>query len=148
MENHIQQNKNSEHTSETCIFCKIIKGEISCKKVYEDETVLAFLDINGITEGHTLVIPKEHYTNIFDIPEESLSNIIKVVKKLSVLYKEKLGCDGINVVNANDKSAHQSVFHYHMHIIPRKENDGIDLDFHGVSRTNEELDKVLEKIKN
>ena len=133
--------------NETCLFCKIIRGEIPCYKVYEDDDVLAFLDLNALTEGHTLIIPKKHYDNIFDIPEETLANISKVAKKLSIMYKEKLNCDGINIINANDKSAHQSIFHYHMHIIPRKNNDGIDLDFHGVLRTEEELNKTLKKIK-
>ncbi len=134
--------------NETCLFCKIIRGEIPCYKVYEDDDVLAFLDLNALTEGHTLIIPKKHYDNIFDIPEETLANISKVAKKLSIMYKEKLNCDGINIINANDKSAHQSIFHYHMHIIPRKNNDGIDLDFHGVLRTEEELTETLKKIKN
>jgi len=133
---------------EDCLFCKIIKGEIPCYKVYEDENILAFLDVNAVAEGHTLIIPKTHYENVFDIPEETLANISKVAKKLSILYKEKLNCEGINIINANGKSAHQSVFHFHMHLIPRKNNDGINLDFHGVSRTKEDLNKILEKIKN
>ena len=131
-----------------CIFCKIIKGEIPCKKVYEDNDVLAFLNINGLTEGHTLVIPKQHYVNIFDIPEEILTKIAKVAKKLSLQYKEKLPCSGVNLLNANESCAHQCVFHFHLHIIPRNENDGVDLDFHGQQRIPAELDAVLQKIKN
>ena len=132
---------------EDCIFCKLAKGELPCKKVYEDETIIAFLDLNALTEGHTLIISKEHYTNVFDIPEDVLADIIKLTKKLSILYKEKLGCDGVNILNASDKSAHQSVNHFHIHLIPRRNNDCIDLNFHGFARSNEELNKILEKIK-
>ena len=104
---------------ENCIFCKIANGEIPSNKVFENDKVFAFLDISPATKGHTLVIPKKHYENIFDIPEELLKEIIKVSQKIAKLLKEKLGAEGINLLNSNNKTAQQDVFHYHMHVIPR-----------------------------
>lgn len=106
-----------------CIFCKIVKGEIPSKKIYEDDNVYAFLDIACDTYGHTLVIPKEHCVNLLDCPEETLSAVMAAVKKIGNHYVEKCGFDGINVINASGLSAQQSVFHLHFHIIPRKNGD-------------------------
>jgi len=102
-----------------CIFCKIIAGEIPSKKIFEDENNLAFLDISNHYYGHTLVIPKKHCINIFDADCQALSSTINAVQKVSIHYKS-LGFDGVNVLNNNDKSAGQEVFHLHFHIIPRK----------------------------
>lgn len=107
-----------------CIFCKIINNEVPCYKIYENENVLAFLDISGDIDGHTLVIPKKHYTNILDCPEEQLEEIIKAVKYISNHYINNCGYEGINILNANNPAAQQSVFHLHFHIIPRHKNDG------------------------
>ena len=111
---------------EDCIFCKIIKGEIPSYKIYEDEHTFAFLDIAGDVDGHTLVIPKEHCTNILDCDSVTLGYVINAVKKISNHYVDNCGYSGVNIINANDKSAQQSVFHLHFHIIPRKNDDGID----------------------
>jgi len=102
-----------------CIFCKIIKGEIPSAKVYEDENVYAFLDISQVTKGHTLVIPKEHYPNIFELPEETASKLFSVVPKIANAVREAYDPIGLNLLNNNGEAAMQSVFHYHMHIIPR-----------------------------
>ncbi len=107
-----------------CIFCKIVKGEVPCNKVYEDDEVFAFLDINPVSAGHTLVIPKEHYENIYDIPEEVLGKIAIVAKRLALVYRDKLGIENVNILNSNGSAAQQDVFHYHMHIIPRRKGDG------------------------
>ena len=106
-----------------CIFCKIAKGEIPSQKIYEDENIFAFLDIKPFTEGHTLVIPKIHYENIFDIPKEVLEKIILASKEISLLLKEKLNAEGVNLSNSNGKIAQQDVFHFHMHLIPRYPKD-------------------------
>jgi histidine triad (HIT) family protein len=108
-----------------CIFCKIIKGEIPCSKIYEDKDVLAFLDIMPITKGHTLVVPKKHSENIFDIGEKELYAVMKAVKKLAPAVKEAVSADGINIGINNNKAAGQLVPHAHVHIIPRKEGDGL-----------------------
>lgn len=112
-----------------CVFCKIVKGEIPCHKVYEDDSVLAFLDIYPKAKGHILVIPKKHFENIHEIEEESLCDVISIVKKMSLLVKEKLGVKSVNVLNASGKEAQQSVFHIHFHVLPRTEEDSLDV-FH------------------
>ena len=108
-----------------CVFCKIIKGEIPSYKIYEDEKVYAFLDIAKDAFGHTLVIPKKHCVNIFDVSEEDYCVVMKVVKKISEHYKS-LGYTGVNIMNASGLDAQQSVFHLHYHIFPRKKDDGLN----------------------
>ena len=105
-----------------CVFCKIVKGEIPSKKVYEDGNVIAFLDINPLSEGHTLVIPKKHAENIFDVSEEELSKVMQVVKKISKKRLEE-GAKGVNILQNNGKEAGQLVNHIHFHVVPRNGND-------------------------
>lgn len=107
-----------------CIFCKIIKGEIPCYKIYEDENVLAFLDIAKEGYGHTLVVPKKHHDNIVDIPNEELNKCMDSVRKIANHYVKNCGFTGFNIVVNTNPSAGQSVMHLHIHIIPRKEGDG------------------------
>src|SRR3989344_1823292 len=110
-----------------CIFCKIVKGEIPSSKIYENDKVLAFLDIGPVNKGHTLVIPKEHYTNIYDIPEDILKEVVTAAKKISKAIKKGVNADGININQSNDSSAGQVVMHIHFHIIPRFRDDGLKL---------------------
>jgi len=112
-----------------CIFCKIIKGEIPCNKVYENDDVLVFPTIEPVTDGHLLVIPKVHSKNILDINEETLKKIITVTKSLAKKTVEKSSATSVNILHAAGKDAQQSVFHFHIHIVPRYENDGLDLWF-------------------
>jgi len=114
---------------ENCIFCKIVRGEIPSVKVWEDEKFLAFLDIFPATEGHTLIIPKKHYENIFDMPKDVLKDSAEVAQKIAFLLKEKLGAEGINLLNSNNKIAGQEVPHYHIHIIPRYSKDEFEIIF-------------------
>ena len=109
-----------------CIFCKIIEGAALCHKIYEDEETLAFLDIAGDAEGHTLVIPKQHAETLMDCKEETLTRLMETVKLVSQHYVKNCGYQGVNVLNASGKSAQQSVPHLHFHIIPRRENDGLN----------------------
>ena len=102
-----------------CIFCKIVKGEIPCFKVYEDERVLAFEDINPISEGHTLVIPKAHAENLWEIREEDLAAVQLAARKIAHALREALHPDGIATLQLNGKGANQVVMHYHLHLIPR-----------------------------
>lgn len=99
-----------------CIFCKIINGDIPCMKVYEDDVCLAYLDINPDSDGHTLIIPKKHYKDIYDIPNDTLSHIYDISKKIMDMLKEKLGCDGFTLLQNNGSI--QEVKHYHLHIKP------------------------------
>jgi len=103
----------------TCIFCKIIKQEIPSYKIYEDQHTYAFLDINPVNKGHTLVIPKKHYKNIYDIPEDQLKHLISTVKKLTPIIKQVTKADGISITQNNESAAGQVVFHIHFHIIPK-----------------------------
>jgi histidine triad (HIT) family protein len=104
---------------EDCIFCKIVKGDIPCFKVYEDERVLAFEDINPISEGHTLVIPKKHAENLWDIPAEDLTAVQMAAKKIINGIKGALKPTGVAALQLNGKGANQVVMHYHLHLIPR-----------------------------
>ncbi len=134
-----------------CIFCKIIAGEIPCFKVYEDNDVLAFLDIKPATKGHALVIPKQHFENVFDVSEDALQKVILAAKKLSVKIKEALKVDGIRLSQSNGRAAGQEVMHFHLHVIPRYENDGLGTNpvqtLQLPQADFEELEKVAEKIK-
>lgn len=128
-----------------CIFCKIINKEIPSKIVYEDELVLAILDLSQATYGHTLVIPKKHYENIYEIDDETLAHLIKIVKKLAIKIKNKLNASGINILNNNETAAGQSVMHLHFHIIPRYDNDDLLIKFIDHNK-DISLDEVLNKI--
>ncbi len=130
-----------------CIFCLIAAGKIPSKKVYEDSKVLAFLDINPVTEGHTLVVPKMHYDTISQVPDAELGVIFGVVKKLATNLKEKLGADGLNIMQNNGKAAGQEIPHFHVHIIPRKINDGRFTLRPGKKAEGDALDKALQKLK-
>ena len=131
---------------ENCIFCKIIKGEIPCYKIYEDEKTLAFLDIAKDHYGHTLVIPKKHSTNLLDCETNDFCDVMKTVQKISKHYVENLGFDGVNIINANNKAAEQSVFHLHIHIMPRKENDGVHM-FPKLEEHDYNLEEIANKLK-
>lgn len=113
-----------------CIFCKIIAGEIPSAKVYEDDDVYAFLDISQVTTGHTLVIPKTHATDIFEIPEDVAAKLFARIPKISNAVKEVYNPKGVNLLNNNGIFAGQSVYHLHIHIIPRyDDNDGFNVQW-------------------
>lgn len=131
-----------------CIFCKIIKGEIKSYKVYEDDKVYAFFDTNPINEYHTLVIPKNHYQDIFDIPEEELVAVVKAAKKIAKLFKEKLGVNNMQMFNNSGVKAQQDVFHFHMHLVPREESDGNDINWSTNPELQEKFDKLIKKLNN
>lgn len=104
--------------TESCIFCKIVKKEAPASMVYEDEKVVAFLSIQPINVGHTLVVPKKHYENIYEIPEENIAYLYKIVKKLSHAVQKAVNAEGIRIVQNNGEVAGQVIFHLHVHIIP------------------------------
>ena len=110
-----------EH-QEDCIFCKIISGDIPGAKVYEDKHVLAFLDISQVTEGHTLVIPKKHQENIYELDEENTSAVFQTVPKIARAIRDTFNPTGLNMLNNNGTFAGQSVHHFHVHLIPRYDN--------------------------
>lgn len=105
----------------SCIFCKIALKQAPASIIYEDETVMAFLDIRPLNEGHTLVIPKKHYVDIFDIPENQLGQVHNVAKQTSIAVKKATNANGISIIQQNGKAAGQDIFHLHVHIVPRFE---------------------------
>lgn len=113
--------------SSDCIFCKIIKGDLPSYKVYEDENVLAFLDIRPVNAGHTLVVPKNHSENIFDIAAKDWAAVAEAVRKLAIAIEKGVGADGVNIAMNNREHAGQVVHHPHVHIIPRFKGDGLKL---------------------
>ena len=131
-----------------CIFCKIIKGEAPAMKIYEDEYTMSFMDIAKDVDGHLLLIPKKHFTNILDCNDEYLINLMRTVKRISNHLVDDCGYDGVNLLNASDESAGQSVFHFHIHIIPRKTGDHIKAwpDFVGAKTPTEEIFKRISML--
>ena len=131
---------------ESCIFCKIVAGEAPSWKVMENEHAYAFLDINPVSPYHTLVIPKNHHKDIFDIPRESLQEVIGLLKDVVSLYEEKLGIQNLQVVNSNGREAQQDVFHIHYHIVPRKLGDGQNVRWKTYPEMRPKFDQMLEKL--
>ena len=129
-----------------CIFCAIAAGEIPSFKFYEDEQVLAYLDINPFSKGHTLVIPKKHSTGLLDTDDETLAAIVARVKKVAAHIQEKLGCDGFNIVQNNGEAAGQTVRHVHFHIVPRWNGDDA-ASFVGQKGDMEALKALAEEIR-
>lgn len=129
-----------------CVFCSIINHEIPSKVVYEDDLVLAILDISQVTKGHTLVMPKKHVDNLLECDDETAAHLIQVVKHLAKRIQEKTGASGINILNNNGETAGQTVNHLHFHIIPRySENDAFVCEFKESEK--QDLDEVLELVK-
>lgn len=129
-----------------CIFCKIVRNEIKSYKIYEDEYVLAFLDINPMNKGHILVIPKKHYERLSEIPEEELKNFIVGFKKVLKIVEEKIAKD-YNILVNNGKTSGQEIMHAHVHIIPRYERDEISIVSKKSHKLNEEeAREILKKI--
>ncbi len=136
---------------EDCIFCKIVKGEIGSAKIFEDENVFVFLDINPIVKGHCLVVPKKHSEDIFDTDNETLKNVIIVAKDISEKMRNILGSVAVNLVNSSGIEAEQGVSHFHLHILPRYKGDALNMSEWWQSKvlkpTGEELVKIAEEIR-
>ena len=130
-----------------CIFCRIVRRQAPASIIYEDETVMVFLDIRPLNIGHTLVIPKAHYVGIFDIPEKDLTNVYKVSKQISAAVKKATKADGISIIQQNGKAAGQDIFHLHVHVVPRFEGQKLP-SFHDLKEVERvKLDEVAKKIK-
>lgn len=129
-----------------CIFCKIIKKEIPADVVYEDENCLAFLDITPINPGHVLLIPKKHYENLYDLPDEILSKLAPIIKKLAIAVKKGIDAEGINIGMNNERPAGQLVPHAHFHIMPRFSNDNYQ-HWHGQPYKEGESKEIALKIR-
>ena len=129
-----------------CIFCKIVAGQVPCTKLYEDEDVLAFLDINPVTYGHNLVISKEHYSTFLSTPKAIMNKVMNVAQRIGQVQIEQLGAKGVNILINSYEAAGQVVPHFHVHVIPRyTAKDGFRLEFKELKDVN--LPKVAEEIK-
>jgi len=133
-------------TEADCIFCKIVRGEIPSKKVYEDKDTLAFLDINPANPGHTLVVPKKHSEDLTKSGEEDITKAMHVVKKITATLKEKMNAIGVNVLQNNGKPAGQIVAHTHFHVIPRYPNDVVVISYQRVQLSDEQLEEIRGKL--
>lgn len=131
---------------DNCIFCKIIAGEIPSHTLYEDEQFKVILDVGPATKGHALILPKHHYANLYELPENLAADVIKLAKKMMITMTEKLKCDGFNIIQNNGEVAGQTVFHFHMHLIPRYKNDGEILKYIAGEPGKEELAEIKKMI--
>lgn len=132
---------------ENCIFCKIANGEIPSATLYEDDDFRIILDLGPASKGHALLFPKEHYENLYMLPDELAAKALPVAKKMITKLTEVLGCDGYNVVQNNGETAGQTVFHFHMHLIPRYKGDQVGLGWKMGELTDEERDDILAKLR-
>ena len=126
-----------------CIFCKIANGEIPSSTIYEDDDFRVFLDLGPATRGHALLVPKEHYANVFELDDEIAKKAILVAKKVGAKMKEALGCDGLNLVQNNGEAAGQTVFHFHLHLIPRYKDDNAGITWKPGEVSAEEREKLV-----
>lgn len=129
-----------------CIFCKIANGEIPSRTVHEDQRFRVILDLNPATRGHALILPKDHSESLYDLPEDTAAAVLVLAKKLAVVMSERLGCDGLNLVQNNGETAGQTVSHFHLHMIPRYVDDGQTLGWAPGKASEEELDEVRKKM--
>ena len=130
-----------------CIFCKIIAGDIPCFNIYEDEHTLAFMDINPASEGHALVIPKEHTRDVHAVSESAMTNTVMTAKKIAGALDKTLNPDGLNLLQCNGPGAAQSVFHFHMHVLPRKNGDDLKLNWGLVPGDMDAIGALSERIR-
>ena len=131
---------------DNCIFCKIIPGEIPAHTIYEDEQFKVILDVAPATKGHALIIPKNHYANMYELPEDTAVEAIKLAKKMMQVMTDKLHCDGFNIIQNNGEIAGQTVFHFHMHLIPRYKDDGEILKYVSLHPSQEEMVETRKTI--
>lgn len=131
---------------DNCIFCKIANGEIPSKTLYEDDKFRVILDLGPATKGHALILPKEHYANLYELPEELAGEVMKLAKKMVVQMTDRLGCEGFNLIQNNGDLAGQTVFHFHMHMIPRYQADGQKIGWKPLEVSQEELEQVKNEI--
>ena len=133
--------------ADDCIFCGIVAGEVPGQKVDEDEHTVAFVDLNPWTRGHALVIPRRHTPNLYEIDDDELRHTAVAARCLARRMRERLGCDGVNVLNAAEPAAWQTVFHFHLHVIPRYHDDPLELPAHPGEASPDELAEVADELR-
>lgn len=132
---------------ENCIFCKLANGEIPSATIYEDEDFRVILDLNPAAKGHALILPKEHAADLFEMPEERVQKAFALAKKMAGKMRDVLKCDGFNLVQNNGTAAGQTVFHFHIHLIPRYENDGAGITWPQGSLSEEDKNEILKSFQ-
>lgn len=132
--------------NENCIFCKIAAGEIPSATIYEDDDFRVILDIEPASKGHALILPKGHYANLYELPDELASKALVVAKKVITKMTDIVGCDGYNVLQNNGETAGQTVFHFHMHLIPRYKEDDVMISWKHGTLTDELKAKILSEM--
>ena len=132
---------------ENCIFCKLANGDIPTATLYEDEDFRVILDASPASKGHALIIPKEHYANLYELSDELASKVLVLAKKMITKLTDILGCDGYNIVQNNGEAAGQTVFHFHLHMIPRSKDYGVGIGWKMGELTEEDKGELLSKIK-
>ncbi len=130
-----------------CIFCKLANGEIPARTIYEDEEFRVILDMGPATRGHALILPKQHAADLFELSEESAANAMRLAKRVASVMKERLGCDGLNLIQNNGSCAGQTVFHFHLHLIPRYKGDGQRIGWEAGAPTSRELDDLCSLLQ-
>ena len=132
---------------DNCIFCKLASGEIPSVTIYEDADFRVILDLGPASKGHALILPKNHFANLFEIPEDMDAKAFILAKKVAKKMKDVFGCDGVNIVQNNGVAAGQTVFHFHIHLIPRYEGDHAGVTWKPGTLTDEEREEILQKWK-
>ena len=133
---------------DNCIFCKIANGEIPAATLYEDDDFRVILDLGPASKGHALILPKAHAANIYEISDEMAAKAMILAKKMATKMTDALKCDGFNIVQNNGEPAGQTVFHFHMHLIPRYKGDKVGITWERGTLTDEVKNEILEKLKN
>lgn len=129
-----------------CIFCKIANGEIPANALYEDDLVKVIFDLSPASEGHVLILPKSHYDDVYSLDDDTAAHIFKVAVKIANAMKKSLNIDGLNIVQNNGEAAGQTVFHFHMHIIPRYTDDTVNIKWVPRKISEDEIEKLKNKI--
>lgn len=132
---------------EKCIFCKLANGEIPTATLYEDEDFRVILDASPAAKGHALIIPKEHYANLYELDDELAAKVLVLAKKMITKLTDVLGCDGYNIVQNNGEAAGQTVFHFHLHMIPRYKDDGVGIGWKMGELVDEDKEELLAKMR-
>jgi histidine triad (HIT) family protein len=130
-----------------CIFCKIVRGEIPCFKIYEDEATLAFMDINPVHPGHALAIAKDHMADLYEVTDEAIAATARTARRIARAVRDAVAPDGLNLLQCNGAAAAQSVAHFHIHILPRKTGDALPLNWSLNPGDMDEVGRLAERIK-
>ena len=129
------------------MFCQIISGALPTAKVFEDATTVAFLPLEPATEGHVLVVPKRHSRNLFDIADRDLTDVIRVTKTIALRQRERLACEGVSLFQANEPAGFQTVFHFHLHVVPRWKGDRVREAWHAQPVDPAELERIASRLR-